>query len=519
MGKYTIVAMSLCVSLLITYPFFSAQSDEVMGEAGVFSFEAFTRSVEEAAKNVNVREDGFPALPEWLLSLTYDQHRAIRFKSEDALWRDNKLGYELQAFHPGWLFQTPVSVYEVVNGVVVPLQFSTSQFTYGSFFKPEITQGFELSGVAGFRLHYPINRIGYKDELISFLGASYFRALGRGSAYGLSARGLAVNTATGKPEEFPTFRRFYVERPLTKESSIRVWAELVSESVRGAYEFVIEPGATTQVNVIARLFIIKPIERLGIAPLTSMYLHGENDRRRVDDFRPEVHDSDGLSLQLGSGENLWRPLTNPEKLQLSFIGAENPKSFGLLQRDRDREHYQDLEAHYERRPSLVIEPKSDWGEGEVVLAEIPSDKETNDNIVAFWTPKKPVKPGDFLEYHYSMRWGDEEPLLPDLGKVLQTRTGKAGHAARDANPYHRKFVVDFVAQNLSSLSYAEEVKPQVTMLNGEVDTVLVTRINQQRWRAFLDVTRNDLSVPVELKLKLKARDTSLSETWLYQWGE
>ena len=257
-------------------------------------------------------------------------------------------------------------------------------------------------GYAGFRLHYPLNTTEYYDELISFLGASYFRALGKGQKYGLSARGLAIDTAVQTGEEFPVFKEFWLKKPLRKDSNITLYALLDSPSVAGAYTFIITPGLNTTVDVDAVLFPRKPIGKLGIAPLTSMYLFGENSKNRFDDHRPEVHDSDGLLVWNGNDEWLWRPLDNSKYLRVSSFSDNNPKGFGLMQRDRKPEHYMDFEAMYEQRPSVWVEPLDDWGKGVVQLVEIPSVQEIHDNIVAFWIPNQKIEPGKEYRFRYML---------------------------------------------------------------------------------------------------------------------
>ncbi|MTI16347.1 glucan biosynthesis protein G [Rhodobacteraceae bacterium RKSG542] len=448
--------------------------------------------------------------------LNYDGYRTIHFRSDAARWKD-AAPYELQAFHLGWLYEQPVELFEVDDDTVSPLKFTTQDFTYGDDVVLGEGSDETVFDPAGFRLHYPLNTDDYKDELIAFLGASYFRVLGRGSVYGLSARGLSVNTATGETEEFPAFTRFYLAKPQKGDTSFRVWAELRSQSVLGAYAFTITPGAQTRVEVDARLFAQDDIEQLGIAPLTSMYLFGENDHAGFDDFRPEVHDSDGLRIVTASGEEVWRPLSNPQSLQHSFIAVSNMASFSLEQRDRNPLSYLDANVSYERRPSVRVVPESNWGEGHVVLMEIPTDQEIHDNIAAFWTPSEPVKKGQMLNFRYSLYWGSEvsEPVL---APVLQTRTGKAGHAVELADPLKRKFAIDFKGDEAFQLFYASEVEPQVSLANGTLENVYAEEISSGHWRAYLDVEREAEGVPVEMRLKLLEGETPVTETWIYQWG-
>ncbi len=457
-------------------------------------------------------------LPEVLANLTYDQHRAIRFRPDRAPWKSEGLEYQIQAFHPGWLFDHPVDLFEVIDGTVVPLAFTGADFEYGKPLNPETFKNVTLPGVAGFRLHYPLNKPDYFDELIVFLGASYFRSLGKGNVYGLSARGLAVNTAVGREEEFPRFSRFYLQRPEPGQQELTIWAELDSPSVTGAFEFVINPDVNTQVLVDARLFLRQDVERLGIAPLTSMYLFGENDRTGFDDYRPEVHDSDALLILRENGERLWRPLSNPGKLGLSFFGESNPKGFGLLQRDRRFSSYEDTEAHYHKRPSLWIEPLSDWGKGNIMLAEIPSDKEINDNIAAFWIPDGAAEAGAEFRFTYRMTWGAEPEPGTDKAIVVGTRSGHGGTAASDVNTAERKFVVEFSGEQLGQIGADDPVVPDLTVQNGTIRTQLLQKLEGGSWRFIFDVERENGTTPVEMTLLLRLKDQALTERWIYQWN-
>ncbi|MBK5950781.1 glucan biosynthesis protein D [Rhodobium orientis] len=492
---------------------FAATTRPEAGEA--FSFDILTERMRAKAKEAWQKPES--PLPEKVQSLTYDQHRAIRFRPDHSLWRDTGARYQLQAFHPGWLFKQPVTIYEVRDDRADPVAFTGHDFRYDAPLDETEFDDFEMPGVAGFRLHYPLKRPDYMDEVVAFLGASYFRALGRQSVYGLSSRGLAIDTASSEPEEFPAFTAFYIAPPGVDERTIRLWASLESPRVTGAYAFEITPGDETVVDVTARLFFRNRIDRLGVAPLTSMYLFGENDDRGFDDYRPEVHDSDTLVILNGNDEQAVRPLRNPGSLRVSFFRVANPKGFGLAQRDREFGNYQDLEAHYERRPTAWIEPLNDWGQGRVVLAEIPSDSETNDNIVAFWQPAKEPEAGDEREYRYRMRWGDRSGST-DLAEVIATHTGHGGVAGLEIDPEMRKFVVDFRGGVLSNLPKDAAVKPHLEASNAEIVSTVVQRMpHEDCWRLIADVRRSS-DDPVELRAYLTFEDARLSETWLYQWS-
>ncbi|MFP2934582.1 glucan biosynthesis protein, partial [Pyxidicoccus sp. 3LG] len=342
------------------------------------SARAFTAStVVERARALAARpyQEPRPSLPEAYTHLSYDAYRDIRYRDAKALWRQDGLPFQAQFFHPGFLYPAPVAVNVVEAGRSEPMRFSPELYTYGELVKAGPLA--KAEGFAGLKLTHPLNRAGHFDEVVSFLGASYFRALGKGNVYGLSARGVAIDTALPRPEEFPSFRELWLERPAPGADRVVVHALMDGPSVTGAYRFTVIPGARTVMEVEATLFARKAVEQLGIAPLTSMYLFGENDRGTYDDFRPEVHDSDGLFVWTGDGEQLWRPLQNPSRLSVSSFRAQSPRAFGLLQRDTAFSSYEDLEARYELRPSAWVEPVGDWGPGAVRLVEIPTPQEVH----------------------------------------------------------------------------------------------------------------------------------------------
>ncbi len=485
-------------------------------ESKAFSFDDLVTEVKTSAAKP-FTADSLPGLPAGLDQLTADQYHAIQYKPERAIWHGMDCEFEMQAFHPGWLYNKPVEIYEVVDGQAHELQFSSDDFQYGGGLNSADFQNISLPGVAGFGLQYPLNRPDALDEVINFLGTNYFQARGKNSLFGLSARGLAVDTAAGVSEEFPRFTKFYVTRPKTGENRVTICAEMQSARVAGAYKFIVTPGPNTEVEVDARIFVRGDINRLGVAPLNSMYLFGENDRLGFDDYRPEVHDSDGLMVVSKEGLQSWRPLVNPDKLALSFFAEENPKGFGLMQRDRGFASYLDTSDHYERRVSLWIEPIGDWGKGHIMLAEIPSDKETNDNIVAFWVPEAKATAGSEIRFQYRMLWGEEPQPGTELGTVLNTRTGRGGPGGSDPNPRKRKFVVEFSGGPLEKLGMDAAMTPNIWVKNGKLMGPKLEPLNGGLWRLIFDVKCDDDSQPVEMTLALALDGKTLTETWMYQW--
>jgi periplasmic glucans biosynthesis protein len=372
----------------------------------------------------------------------------------------------------------------------------------------------ETMGFAGFRLMFPFDGPDTPhNEVGSFAGASYFRFLNRRAAYGLSARGLAVNTAEPEPEEFPMFTEFWFERVEPQAKSMQVYALMDSLSVTGAYQFTITPGDSTIVQVKATIFCRKNPNLFGVAPLTSMFWHAENsDTAR--DFRPEVHDSDGLLMHNGAGEWIWRPLVNPRHVRVSAFSDENPRAFGLLQRDRDFENYQDLEASYHLRPGAWIEPIGKWGRGTVRLVEIPTSRETDDNIVALWVPEKLPPPGEPIELEYRMHWFIDQ-IGPPAGYVRSTRHGKSAHY----EPGFERFVVDFQGKQLESLKPDAKIEHLVTVSGGGTlnHSSLQKNAINGTWRVAFTVKPDGSGKPVELRCFLRMEPDVLTETWSYLW--
>ncbi|WP_246160084.1 glucan biosynthesis protein [Aureimonas fodinaquatilis] len=456
-------------------------------------------------------------LPPPIQGLDYDSYRRILYRRDRTVWLNDPFNFHMQAYFPGFLYKATTRVH-IGDGTRFSLYpFSGADFEFLAPLDANQFNELPLPGVAGFRLNYPLDLPDRFDELVSFLGASYFRALGMGNRYGLSARGLALNTATSVAEEFPRFSAFYIVQPKPGEESIRIYAELDSPSLTGAYAFDIRPGAETVIDVTKRLYFRQPVERLGVAPLTSMYFFGENDHPEREDFRPEVHDSDGLFIERVNGEKLWRPLKNPTELALSYFGESSPKSFGLLQRDRDFDHYQDVEARYEVRPSLIVEPLGDWGRGVVQLVEIPTESEINDNIVAFWVPEERPEAGSEYEFRYRMRWGTLDEKRSDLAVITGSFAGLGGNAAQTGDVNTRRFEINFEGGTAANMPGGTVVEPLVDVAqNARVEHIGVSRLPSGGWRLSIELEKLD-SAPVELRAKLSVAGRVVSETWLYQW--
>ncbi|MEQ1440592.1 glucan biosynthesis protein D [Fontimonas sp. SYSU GA230001] len=452
-------------------------------------------------------------LPRQLDQISWDDYQKLRFVRERGLWYGEERPFRIEMFHPGLFFKHPVQIYELVDGRARHIDYDARQFEHGNLKLGKLPDDL---GYAGFRIHHASN---WDADVASFLGASYFRAVGAERQYGLSARGLAIDTGLPRDEEFPRFTTFWIERPAAGAGELVVYALLDSASVAGAYRFGIRPGATLTMEVDAALYPRRAIERLGIAPLTSMYQTGENDRRMGYDFRPEIHDSDGLALWTGGGEWIWRPLTNPRGLRVNSFIDDNPRGFGLLQRDRDFDHYQDDAVWYEKRPSLWVEPRHGWGKGAVQLVEIPTVDETFDNIVAFWNPETPPQPGEERLFAYRLYWGAAPPLQPPLGTARATRTGLGGVVGHRRSYFSWRFAIDFAGGALDLLGKDATVESVVSASRGRIELVSARPLLPIRgWRAMFDIVPPDGSTePIDLRLFLRSGKQAVSETWLYQW--
>ncbi len=480
--------------------------------------------VERRAKALAARPP-LPAsdpLPAYLEALDYLHYQDIRFRRGKSLWLDQGLPFQLQFFHRGGLHKDRIRVHILEQGVSKEFPYSPALFDFG---RNKFTQALPGDlGFAGFRILYPVYKHGPHDEVTVFQGASYFRAAGRlgsvygiaGPVYGISARGLALDTGFAEPEEFPVFKEYWIEKPVRKSKRLTVYALLDSQSASGAYRFVIHPGVDMLVEVKARLFLRRAVRRFGIAPLTSMFFHGEHSDRHFDDFRPEVHDSDGLLIAMRNGEWVWRPLNNPRRVVTNAFAGRDVAGFGLMQRDRHFDHYQDLTSMYHARPSAWVEPIGAWGPGSVYLVEIPSDAEFYDNMVAFFVPDQKTAAGQEWSFDYRLQFLRNSSPGPTAGKAIATRVGAAGAGLLDSSK--RKFVVDFASEALAALAPEAAVKPVLSATSGRIikPEVYKNPINDS-WRMVFEFAPDPKRETVDFRAYLKLGNDALTETWLYQW--
>jgi glucans biosynthesis protein len=488
----------------------------------------FSRAdIEERARQLAAKPHEPPGrhLPKAVAELDWDGWREIRFKPSETLL-DSASRFRLQAFHLGHLFKRPVRLNRVAGDMADPIGYTPAVFDFGGHvFDPPLPRDL---GYAGWRINYPLNKPDAMDELISFLGSSYFRVLGRGQVYGLSARGLSIGSGLlDIIEEFPFFREFWFERPVegarNEDDAITFYALLDSPSLTGAYEFVLRPGEISTIDVVATLYARRRLDQLvGIAPLTSMFFIGENDRHyndrnRYDDYRPEMHDSDGLRFHLEDGSWGWRPLRNPQVQEVSYFPARNIRGFGLMQRDRTFANYQDIDLAYQLRPSYWIEPKGDWGEGRLELIELATRDETADNIVLAWLPAKPIEPERPVTFAYRLSSGLDFSSRAQLGRVAHTFAAPVGAlgSRETRHPGSRRFLVDFEGGDLYE---PENAKVDVKVVGGQaLRCFTAPNPHVKGIRAFIDVK----GIPSET-LFVTARlvgpsGRALTESWHYRW--
>jgi len=497
---------------------FAEQTGLKFGKPVRFSFD----KLKELAKHLSTQPyvpQPKPS-PEIVSKLDYEAWGKITFNTDHALFADNGGRFPITFFHLGQFFQKSVGMYLVEDGSAREVLYDPSYFDMPA---DSLAHGLPpTAGFAGFRLQEPKDgKLDWrKNDWAAFLGASYFRAIGALYQYGLSARGLAIDTAVaGKPEDFPDFTRFYISAP-ENDDGVTIYALLDSASAVGAYKFVLTRGTGVLMDIETSLILRKPVSRFGIAPLTSMYWFSETVKPTAIDWRPEVHDSDGLAMWTGWGEHLWRPLNDPPHISASAFLDENPKGYGLLQRDRVFDHYLDG-VFYDKRPSLWVEPIGNWGKGSVQLIEIPTDDEIHDNIVAMWVPEKPPAPGTELALSYRLHWAADEPFPSPLARVVATRMGDGGQPGQPRPKGVRKFLVEFLGGPLATLPFG--VKPDMVLETSHgnfTNYKLMEAVPDGvpgHWRAQFDLAGAEGTDPVELRLHLTAAGRIVSETWLFQY--
>ena len=444
-------------------------------------------------------------LPDVFKTLSYEQYVSIRAKPGTAIWLNEATGFLLEPLHRGMAFATPMTLNLVENGTVRRLAYDSRAFDFGALQVPPSSKDL---GFSGFRVLRPRDE-GEALEVALFQGYSFFRAEARGQSLGAVARALAIRTADVDGEELPLLRAAWIEKPTLASNALVIHALLDSPSLTGAFRFTLRPGEATLIDTECTLFTRVEVANFGLGAMQATALLGPLDRRRLDDIRPEVADVSGLQVLTSQDEWLWRPVSNRETLQISSFADQNPKGFGFIQRHRRFEQFQDDDQHWELRPSLWIEPIGEWGAGAVQLIEIPSDAETNDNIVAFWRPKSPLPAGAEQSFAYRQFWCWTPPSRPPLAIAALARGGRVGK--------RRRFLVEFSGDVLGDLQRTADMKPMLSASPGTITDMrgFLSR-EAKSFRVLFDLDPGGESFS-EIRLVLESGGKPLSETWLYRW--
>jgi periplasmic glucans biosynthesis protein len=445
-----------------------------------------------------------PPLPDPFNSLTYEQYVAIRSKPGAAIWSADNVGFAIEPLHRGFVFTTPMDIYLVEGGFARKLAYDSAAFDFG---KMVIPANLPDIGYSGFRVLRTAE--GGPFEVAIFQGASIFRAEARGQNFGVNARALSIHTAEPQGEEFPILRAVWIEKPSQTSDVLVIHALLDSASLTGAYRFTLRPGEATIIDTELTLTARVVIDHFGLSTMSATYLFGPLDHKRPDDIRPAVHEIDGLQILTGKDEWIWRPVSNRETLQVSAFGDENPRGFGLLQRERSFASYQDDDQHWELRPSLWIEPIGDWLQGEVRLIEIPSDSENNDNIIAYWRPRGGIGAGAEVAFAYRQFWCWTPPARPPLATVSSSREGVVGK--------RRRFAVEFNSESFAKPELFAQIKPNLTASPGQIAGMRTFPSKERSsYRVDFDLEPSSDGFS-ELRLVLEVDGKPVSETWLYRW--
>jgi periplasmic glucans biosynthesis protein len=502
---------------------FGAQSDGLQFDPPApFTYDLFKTQAHDRAR-APYDPPSRPA-PEVLQKINYEEWGKIRYRDDFALFANGPGRFPVTFFHLGLFFEKAVRMHVIDGGMSRQIIYEQSYFEM-----PANSPARDLPKGAGFAgLRVQEARDGAldwrKNDWVAFLGAAYFRSIGELGQYGLSSRGVALDVAVAdRPEEFPDFTDFYIDSAADGDT-LTLYALMEGPSIVGAFRFLMTRAKGVVMDIQATMFTRAQVSRFGIAPLTSMYWFSETKKETAIDWRPEVHDSDGLAMWSGNGERLWRPLNNPPRIMVSSFLDNNPRGFGLLQRDRVFDHYLDG-VFYDRRPSLWVEPLpgpsgEGWGKGSIELCEIPTDDEIHDNVVAMWVPTEPVSAGAELNLNYRLHWLANEPYPSKLAAVWATRLGRGGQPGQPRPKGVRKFMVEFLGGPLATLPYGAKPDLVVSASRGTFGPYqLIEAVPDGvpgHWRAQFDLIV-DGSDPVELRAFLKSGGETLTETWMFQY--
>ena len=474
-------------------------------ELSVTDFESLVSLAESRVNEPPLPE---PALaPPWS-ELTYQQFISIAFDHDQAIWldksrKDNGSPFWLETFHRGYVQETKVKLYAVTGKDVQPIPFDPEKFDYssaGDVAKPDASLGH-----AGFKVAGPFPGFDDPQEMLSFLGGSYFRSRARDNVYGASARGLAVDIALNKDEEFPAFRTFWIHKPELEDTTMRVLAWLNGPSVSGAYEFVLTPGVKdSKIDVRCKVFFRKDPEKVGVAPLTSMWIWGDGLAGPPKEKRPAVHDSDGLLIHSEVEGWIWHPFARQAYPSVSFRPVETLLGFGVLQRNRAFFHFDDHNALYNLRPSIWVEPKTPWKNGRVELLEIPGSHEGIDNIGAYWVFNEPPSTSSPLELAYSIDFfsGNVEDH-----KRLGHATDLTIERAKDKSI---KMSVRFSGEAIKEIGPERSLWLNARLRDGRLISTSTKRTKTGDWLAYLHFLPTGAG-PVDVEMQLLGEQGRLSE--------
>jgi glucans biosynthesis protein len=467
----------------------------------------FAHVEKKAQELANAPYDGTPApVPAFLTQLTPEQYAQIQ--DVNPLWSDSDSPFQVQFYLPGSYFPRPEKISVVENGQSRPIPFRLANFTFGDLHPDSLPQDL---GYAGFRLLYPLNTPPNYNEFISFLGATYFRAVGKDAIYGTSARGIGIDTAQSSGEIFPYYSHIWLVKPAPGSSEMTVYALMDSSVVTGAYRFVIHPGTDCVVDVESTIYLRKPVQVLELAPLTSMFWHGHGRGVRAGDWHPAQHDSSELVLADGNGEWISRPLDNPLQIQTTTYSMQQPQGFGLIQQPRDFSAYQGIDTQYQRRPSVWVSPVGDWGEGQVHLVELPTNNPDMDNIDVFWVPATQPQPGQPYHYAYQLRFFNSQHGLIPLAHPIATYLG---YDTKD--PEWQRVVVDFADGALAKLPQSMAVRAHFSAADGAQvrDQQVQFSPDGHFWRLSAEV-QTAANTPSNLRAYLTLDGQVMTDTWTF----
>jgi len=510
MNRRDFIKFASAASLAPAFPK-AAWADDVdavaAGDEVSFSEEWLFRQAEQLANRTY--EAPRLSLPSELSDLDRREYDAIRYRPEATVWRNQDINFNLRFFHTGFQYRTPVDVFLIEGDRARRYSYSVSQFAFGEPLNAPPSES--QAGFSGVDVLGPIDEPGDKASFLIFQGASFFRAIASSQVFGAVARAISVNTAQAQGEEFPVFRSLWFRKPAPRERRITIYGLLDGPSLAGAYKFDVEPGRSTIIDVTCSLFPRRDLGHVGIAPVNSMYFFGTADSSRPDDYRPNVHASEGLRIWNASDEWIWRPLINPEQLQYSVFLDRTPKGFGLMQRKRTFQDFEDIAAQFDDRPSLWIEPQHDWGDGAVDLIEVPSRSEIYNNIIAFWRPRRALEARARHDFRYRLNWGSGLPFKTPRFITSQTRTGRTGADET------RLFAIDFISDRSCDNCNLPSIMADVRAGDGDIANVSVQHNPAIGGQRVSFEFRPGAQQATDLRCQLKRDDQVISETWVYRW--